>query len=70
MLATRKFGTTCPLCKQFCMIGYIEIDEHASVGELRAKLLQQGWQGEPAKCDNVRCTGETYCPWNQAVFDR
>lgn len=45
-MATRKFGTTCPICKRFCFLSYVEIDEFASVGELRAKLLQQGWLGE------------------------
>jgi len=70
VLATRKFGTTCPVCKRFCMLGYVEIDEHASVAELRAKLLHDGWQGEPARCDDSRCAGETYCPWNEAIFPR
>ena len=69
-LASRKFGTTCPLCKRFCFLSYIEIDEKASVGELRAQLLQQGWLGEPARCDDPKCAGETYCAWNQAVFPR
>lgn len=69
-LATRKFGTTCPICKRFCFLSYIEIDEQASVGELRAKLLQQGWLGEPARCDDTKCVGETYCAWNQAVFPK
>ena len=69
-LATRKFGTTCPICKRFCFLSYIEIDEQASVGELRAKLLQQGWLGEPARCDDPKCAGETYCAWNQAVFPK
>lgn len=69
-MATRKFGTTCPICKRFCFLSYIEIDEFASVGELRAKLLQQGWLGEPARCDDPKCAGETYCAWNQAVFPR
>ena len=45
-LSTRKFGTTCPICKRFCFLSYIEIEETASVGELRAKLLRQGWLGE------------------------
>jgi hypothetical protein len=70
VLATRKFGTTCPVCKRFCMIGYVEIDEHASVGQLREKLLHEGWQGEAARCDDPKCDGQTYCPWNRAVFAR
>jgi hypothetical protein len=69
-LATRKFGTTCPVCKRFCFLSYIEIEETASVGELRAKLLQQGWLGESARCDDAKCDGQTYCAWNQAVFPR
>lgn len=69
-LAARKFGTTCPLCKRFCFLSYIEIDEHASVAELRSKLLQQGWLGEPARCDHPKCEGQTFCVWNQAVFPR
>jgi len=67
-LASRKFGTTCPVCKRFCFLSYIEIEEHASVGELRSKLLQQGWLGEPARCDDPKCDGQTFCAWNQAVF--
>jgi hypothetical protein len=31
-LSTRKFGTTCPICKRFCFLSYIEIEEMASVG--------------------------------------
>lgn len=50
------------------MLGYIEIDEKASVAELRTKLLQQGWQGEWARCDFANCEGEAYCSWNRAVF--
>ena len=69
-LAARKFGTTCPMCKRFCFLSYIEIDEYASVGELRNQLLEQGWLGEAARCDNPVCTGETYCSWNQAGFPR
>ena len=69
-LATRKFGTTCPICKRFCFLSYIEIDEYASVGELRTRLLEQGWLGEPARCDDPKCDGETYCAWNQAIFPR
>ena len=69
-LASRKFGTTCPICKRFCFLSYIEIDEHASVGELRSKLLQQGWLGEPARCDDPKCDGQTFCTWNQAIFPR
>jgi len=69
-LATRKFGTTCPVCKRFCFLSYIELEETASVGELRAKLLQQGWLGESARCDNPKCDGQTFCAWNQAVFPR
>jgi hypothetical protein len=69
-LATRKFGTTCPICKHFCFLSYIEIEETASVGELRAKLLQQGWLGELARCDDPKRGGETFCAWNQAVFPR
>ena len=60
-LATRKFGTTCPLCKHFCFLSYVEIEETASVGELRAKLLRQGWLGELARCDDPKCSGETFC---------
>jgi hypothetical protein len=52
------------------MIGYVEIDEHASVGQLREKLLHEGWQGEAARCDDPKCDGQTYCPWNRAVFAR
>jgi hypothetical protein len=70
LLATRKFGTTCPICKRFCFLSYIEIEETASVGELRAKLLRQGWLGEQARCDDPKCGGETFCAWNQAVFPR
>lgn len=69
-LATRKFGTTCPICKRFCFLSYIEIEEQASVGELRAKLLHQGWLGEPARCDDPKCDGQTFCAWNQAIFPR
>lgn len=70
LLATRKFGTTCPICKRFCFLGYVELDEKASVGELRAKLLHDGWKGEVARCDDRKCEGEVYCPWNAAVFPR
>jgi len=70
VLATRKFGATCPVCKRFCFLGYIEIDEQASVTELRAKLLQQGWLGEQAQCDDPKCGGLAFCSWNQAVFAR
>lgn len=70
MLATRKFGTTCPVCKRFCFLGYIELEDTASVAELRAKLLKDGWLGEAATCDDTKCGGETYCAWNRAVFDR
>lgn len=70
VLATRKFGAICPVCKRFCMISYIEIDEHASVAELHAKLLQQGWLGEQARCDDPKCDGQTFCAWNHAVFPR
>jgi hypothetical protein len=70
MLAARKFGITCPICKQFCKIGYIEIEDTASVGELRAKLLQQGWKGEEARCDDQKCEGEIFCSWNLAMFPR
>jgi hypothetical protein len=69
-LSTRKFGTTCPICKRFCFLSYIEIEETASVGELRAKLLRQGWLGEQARCDDPKCEGQTFCAWNQAVFPR
>jgi hypothetical protein len=69
-LSTRKFGTTCPICKRFCFLSYIEIEETASVGELRAKLLRQGWLGEQARCDDPKCSGQTFCAWNQAVFPR
>jgi hypothetical protein len=69
-LSTRKFGTTCPICKRFCFLSYIEIEETASVGELRAKLLRQGWLGEQARCDDPKCIGQTFCAWNQAVFPR
>lgn len=69
-LATRKFGTTCPVCKRFCFLGYIEIDENASAAELHAKLLQQGWLGEPARCDDSKCSGGRYCAWHEAVFPR
>ena len=69
-LAARKFGTTCPVCKRFCFLSYIEIDDHASVGELRAKLLHQGWIGEQARCDDPKCEGQTFCAWNQAIFPR
>jgi hypothetical protein len=70
LLATRKFGITCPVCKRFCFLGYVELDEHASVGELRLKLLRDGWKGEIAKCDHLKCDGEIFCPWNAAVFPR
>lgn len=70
VLATRKFGVTCPVCKRFCFISYIEIDEAASAGELRAKLLKEGWLGEQAKCDDPKCDGQTFCAWNHAVFPR
>jgi len=70
VLATRKFGTTCPVCKRFCFLGYVELDEKASIGELRAKLLHDGWKGEVARCDYRKCEGEVYCPWNAAVFPR
>lgn len=70
MLATRKFGITCPICKRFCQIGYIEIEDTASVGELRAKLLHQGWKGEPARCDSLKCEGEIFCSFNLAMFER
>lgn len=70
LLSTRKFGTTCPICKRFCFLSYIEIEETASVGELRAKLLRQGWLGEQARCDDPKCSGQTFCAWNQAVFPR
>jgi hypothetical protein len=69
-LSTRKFGTSCPICKRFCFLSYIEIEETASVGELRAKLLRQGWLGEQARCDDPKCSGQTFCAWNQAVFPR
>ena len=52
------------------VLSYIEIEETASVGELRAKLLRQGWLGELARCDDPKCSGETFCAWNQAVFPR
>lgn len=70
VLATRKFGITCPVCKRFCSLGYIEIEEKASVGELRAKLLHEGWKGEWARCDDMKCEGQIFCPWNLAVFPR
>jgi hypothetical protein len=70
VLATRKFGITCPICKRFCMLGYIEIEDKALVGELRTKLLHQGWKGEWARCDYLKCEGEIFCPWNRAVFAR
>jgi hypothetical protein len=70
VLATRKFGITCPVCKRFCFLGYVELDEKASVGELRTKLLHQGWQGEWARCDHATCEGEAFCSWNRAVFPR
>jgi hypothetical protein len=70
MLAARKFGITCPICKRFCKIGYIEIEDTASVGELRAKLLQQGWKGEAARCDSLKCEGEIFCSFNLAIFER
>lgn len=70
MLATRKFGITCPICKRFCFLGYIEIEDTASVGELRAKLLHQGWKGEWARCDHLQCEGEIFCSFNLAVFPR
>ena len=70
VLATRKFGTTCPICKRFCFLGYVELDEKASVGDLRAKLLHDGWKGEVAKCDHLKCDGEVFCSWNAAVFLR
>jgi hypothetical protein len=70
VLATRKFGITCPICKRFCFLGYVELDEHAAVGELRLKLLRDGWKGEIAKCDHSKCDGEIFCPWNAAVFPR
>jgi hypothetical protein len=69
-LATRKFGITCPICKRFCFLGYVEIEETASVGDLRAKLLHQGWKGEIARCDYLNCDGEIFCSWNVAVFPR
>lgn len=70
VLATRKFGITCPICKRFCMLGYIEIEDTASVGELRAKLLHQGWKGEAARCDYLKCDGEIFCSFNLAIFER
>jgi hypothetical protein len=69
-LATRKFGITCPICKRFCFLGYVEIEETASVGDLRSKLLHQGWKGEIARCDYLKCDGEIFCSWNVAVFPR
>jgi hypothetical protein len=69
-LATRKFGITCPICKRFCFLGYVEIEDTASVGDLRSKLLQQGWKGEIARCDYLKCDGEIFCSWNVAVFPR
>jgi uncharacterized protein YbaR (Trm112 family) len=70
VLAARKFGIACPVCKRFCFLDYIEIEDTASVGELRSKLLLQGWKGEWARCDYPTCEGETFCPWNRAVFPR
>lgn len=70
VLATRKFGITCPVCKRFCSLGYIELEDTASVGELRAKLLHEGWKGEWARCDDMKCEGQIFCPWNLAVFPR
>jgi len=70
VLATRKFGITCPICKRFCFLGYIEIEDTASVGELRALLLHQGWKGEWARCDYLKCEGEVFCSFNLAVFPR
>ena len=52
------------------MLGYIEIEDKALVGELRTKLLHQGWKGEWARCDYLKCEGEIFCPWNRAVFAR
>ena len=70
VLATRKFGITCPICKRFCFLGYVEIEETASVGELRSQLLHQGWKGEWARCDHLQCEGEIFCSFNLAVFPR
>ena len=70
VLATRKFGITCPVCKRFCFLGYVELEEKASIMELRNKLLHDGWKGELARCDYLKCDGEVFCPWNAAVFPR
>jgi hypothetical protein len=37
---------------------------------LRAQLLHQGWKGEWARCDYLKCEGEIFCSWNVAVFPR
>lgn len=52
------------------MLGYIEIEDTASVGELRAELLHQGWKGEAARCDYLKCDGEIFCSFNLAIFER
>ena len=70
VLATKKFGITCPICKRFCFLGYVEIEDTAAVGDLRSKLLHQGWKGEIARCDYLKCEGEIFCSWNVAVFPR
>jgi hypothetical protein len=32
--------------------------------------LHEGWKGEWARCDDMKCEGQIFCPWNLAVFPR
>jgi hypothetical protein len=70
MLATPKFGAPCPVCKRFCMIGYVEIDETTCVREWCSELLREGWPGEEARCDDPKCEGPDLLRLDLVVFER
>jgi hypothetical protein len=64
----RAFGIVCQECKQFVVMGEIDIQADAPPSALHGRLREMNWQIGSVTCDNPKCGSKTFGVLERTIF--